>query len=130
SPDPRPRRRRSRAAGPLTWQGLRAPPLSHAKEAPRMNGSPLSRFGTGWLLVLPFLALVVALFLGPIVNILWLSVTDPAPGLGNYAALFISDNLAGILWTTVRICVITTAFSVVFGYSIAYAMVHVAQRRR
>ncbi|MCT8328206.1 ABC transporter permease [Albidovulum sediminis] len=95
-----------------------------------MNGSPLTRFGTGWLLVLPFLALVVALFLGPIANILWLSVTDPEPGLGNYAALVTSDNLAGILWTTIRICVITTAFSVVLGYSIAYAMVHVAQGSR
>ncbi|MDI3335588.1 ABC transporter permease [Defluviimonas aestuarii] len=95
-----------------------------------MNGSPLRRIGTGWLLVLPFLALVVALFLGPIVNILWLSVTDPEPGLGNYAALVTSDNLVGILWTTIRICVITTAFSVIFGYSIAYAMVHVAQGSR
>ncbi|MGB3316031.1 MAG: ABC transporter permease [Albidovulum sp.] len=95
-----------------------------------MNGSPLSRIGTGWLLVLPFLALVVTLFLGPIINILWLSVTDPEPGLGNYAALVTSESLAGILWTTIRICVITTAFSVIFGYSIAYAMVHVAKGSR
>ncbi len=95
-----------------------------------MNGSPITRIGTGWLLVLPFLALVVTLFLGPIVNILWLSVTDPEPGLGNYAALVTSDNLAGILWTTIRICVITTVFSVILGYSIAYAMVHVAQGSR
>ncbi len=95
-----------------------------------MNGSPITRIGTGWLLVLPFLALVVTLFLGPIVNILWLSVTDPEPGLGNYAALVTSDNLTGILWTTIRICVITTVFSVIFGYSIAYAMIHVAQGNR
>ncbi len=95
-----------------------------------MDGSPFRRIGTGWLLVLPFLALVVVLFLGPIVNILWLSVTVPEPGLGNYAALVVSDTLAGILWTTVRICVITTVFSVVLGYSIAYAMVHVAQSSR
>lgn len=95
-----------------------------------MNGFPLRRIGAGWLLVLPFLALVVTLFLGPIVNILWLSVTDPEPGLGNYAALVTSDNLAGILWTTIRICVITTVFSVILGYSIAYAMVHVAQGSR
>lgn len=95
-----------------------------------MNRPAFRRIGTGWLLVLPFLALVVALFLGPIVNILWLSVTDPEPGLGNYQALFTSDNLAGILWTTIRICIITTVFSVVLGYSIAYAMVHAAKGSR
>lgn len=95
-----------------------------------MNNSPISRIGIGWLLVLPFLALVVVLFTGPIVNILWLSVTNPKPGLGNYAMLATSDSLAGILWTTVRICVITTIFSVIFGFSIAYAMVHVAQGSR
>lgn len=95
-----------------------------------MNGSPIARIGTGWLLVLPFLALVVALFIGPIFNILWLSFTDPEPGFGNYAALATSDSLARILWTTIRICVITTAFSVMFGYSIAYAMTHAAQGSR
>ncbi|HRV61979.1 ABC transporter permease [Albidovulum sp.] len=95
-----------------------------------MNGSTLRHFGTGWLLVLPLAALVLTLFIGPIVNILWLSVTDPEPGLGNYAALVTSESLAGILWTTIRICVITTAFSVILGYSIAYAMVHVAQGSR
>ena len=95
-----------------------------------MNGSTLRHFGTGWLLVLPLAALVLTLFIGPIVNILWLSVTDPEPGLANYAALVTSESLAGILWTTIRICVITTAFSVILGYSIAYAMVHVAQGSR
>ena len=35
-----------------------------------MNGSTLRHFGTGWLLVLPLAALVLTLFIGPIVNIL------------------------------------------------------------
>ena len=81
---------------------------------------------SGWLMVLPFLLLVGGLFLGPILNILWLSVTDPMPGLGNYAQLATSDTLGRILWTTLRVCVICTLFSVLFGYSIAYAMVHAA----
>lgn len=85
---------------------------------------------TGWILVLPLLALVAVLFLGPIIHILWLSVTNPAPGLGNYAGLFTSDSLGGILWTTLRVCMITTILSVVLGYSIAYAMVHVAESHR
>jgi putative spermidine/putrescine transport system permease protein len=95
-----------------------------------MSALPRHALNTGWILVLPFLVLVGALFLGPIVNILWLSVSEPAPGLGNYAELFTSDSLGRIIWTTVRICVICTAISVALGYSIAYAMVHAADASR
>ncbi|MGB7262396.1 MAG: ABC transporter permease [Albidovulum sp.] len=91
-----------------------------------MSSPAIRRISTGWLLVTPFLILVLALFLGPLLNILWLSVSEPKPGLGNYQALFTSDSLPRILWTTIRICVITTVFSVALGYSIAYAMIHVA----
>ena len=35
-----------------------------------------------------------------------------------------------IVWTTVRICIVTTLFSVGLGYSIAYAMVHCDQRQK
>ncbi|MGB5836278.1 MAG: ABC transporter permease [Albidovulum sp.] len=91
-----------------------------------MSRTAIRRISTGWLLVTPCLILVLALFLGPLLNILWLSVSDPKPGFGNYQALFTSDSLPRILWTTIRICVITTAFSVALGYSIAYAMIHVA----
>ncbi|MGI9371553.1 MAG: ABC transporter permease [Hyphomicrobiales bacterium] len=87
-------------------------------------------FHPGWLLVLPFLAVLVVLYLGPIVNILWLSVTDPEPGLGNYQKLIESQSLGRILWTTFRICVVTTFFSVLLGYWVAYAMVHVEERQR
>lgn len=84
----------------------------------------------GWLLVAPFLVVVLALYLGPLANILWLSLTDPEPGLGNYEALFTKDTLARIMWTTFRICLITTVFSVVLGYAVAYAMVHAHQKQQ
>ena len=84
----------------------------------------------GWVLVVPFLLLVLGLYLGPILNILWLSLTDPVPGLGNYRELYENGALGRIIWTTVRICVITTVFSVIFGYVIAYAMIHCLQRQR
>lgn len=80
------------------------------------------------MLVAPFLALVVFFYLGPILNIMWLSVTDPAPGVGNYAKLLESDTLGRIIWTTLRICLITTVLSVMLGYSIAYAMVQAQQK--
>ena len=84
----------------------------------------------GWLIIAPLLAMVALLYLGPILNILWLSITDPTPGLGNYAKLGESDALVRILWTTLRICLITTVFSVVMGYSIAYAMIHCHERQK
>lgn len=95
-----------------------------------MRATPRYVLNPGWILVLPFLVLVGALFLGPIINILWLSFSDPEPGIGNYAALFTSDSLARILWTTLRVCVICTVISVILGYSIAYAMVHAAATTR
>ena len=84
----------------------------------------------GWLLVAPLMVLVLGLFLGPLTNIMVISVTDPKPGLGNYAALFQSDALGGILWTTLRVCVLTTAISVTLGYCIAHAMIHALARER
>lgn len=84
----------------------------------------------GWLLVAPFLLVVLALYLGPLLNILWLSLSDPEPGLGNYRRLFESDTLARIIWTTFRICVITTVLSVLLGYAVAYAMVQAHQKQQ
>lgn len=84
----------------------------------------------GWLLVAPFFLVVVAFYLGPLANILWLSVTDPEPGLGNYEELVTSDAMARILWTTFRTCAITTLFSVGIGYCLAYAMVHAHQKNQ
>jgi putative spermidine/putrescine transport system permease protein len=70
------------------------------------------------------------MFAGPLANILWLSFTDPEPGLTNYAALIEKDSLRRLVWTTVRICLITTTLSVILGYSIAYAMANVAEAAR
>ena len=83
-----------------------------------------------WVLVLPFMAAVVVLYLGPIANILWLSVTDPQPGLGNYGKLFASDSLIRIIWTTLRICIVTTLFSVALGYLVAYVVIHTLARQQ
>jgi putative spermidine/putrescine transport system permease protein len=84
----------------------------------------------GWWLVAPFFLMVACLYLGPLLNILWLSLSDPEPGLQNYSKLVESDTLARIMWTTIRICVITTGFAVILGYSIAYAMVHAYRREQ
>lgn len=83
-----------------------------------------------WLLVAPLLVLVIAFYAWPVLGILWLSLTDPEPGLGNYARLFEGGSLARILWTTFRICLITTLISVAVGYVVAYSMTHLGRRER
>jgi len=83
-----------------------------------------------WLLVAPLLGLVIALYVWPVLDILRLSVTDPVPGLQNYAQIVTKPALVKILWTTFRICLITTVLSVAIGYLIAYAMVHLGSRER
>jgi putative spermidine/putrescine transport system permease protein len=82
------------------------------------------------LMAAPLVLLVAALYSWPLLKILWLSVTDPEPGLGNYAQLLESEGLARLIWTTVRICAITTVASVLAGYLLAYVMVHSRARQR
>ncbi|WP_373506260.1 ABC transporter permease [Aestuariivirga sp.] len=89
-----------------------------ARPALLRNASPY------WLLVAPFLVALTLLYAAPILNILWLSFTDPKPGLGNYQRIIESETVARLIWTTIRICLITTVFSVFLGYIVAYAMLH------
>jgi len=81
-----------------------------------------------WLLVLPLLLTVVGLYLYPIGQVLWISVTDPSFGLQNYERLFTSAATQRILWTTLEIACITTAFALLAGYLVAYVMAHVGGR--
>ncbi len=96
--------------------------MSLAISKPRLN--------PGWYLVLPFIAVIAVMFAGPLANILWLSFSDPQLGLQNYAALVQKESILRLLWTTLRVCATTTIVSVVLGYSIAYAMVHVGPASR
>jgi putative spermidine/putrescine transport system permease protein len=83
-----------------------------------------------WLLILPALATMVIFFAYPLSRVLWVSVTEPAPGLANYGLLFTSQAVQRIIATTLRICTITSALTLVLGYLVAYAMVHVSETHR
>ncbi|MCY3830981.1 MAG: ABC transporter permease [Rhodospirillaceae bacterium] len=78
-----------------------------------------------WLLIAPAFALMLFFYLLPLVQLLWISVTEPAPGLGNYKSVIASAPIRRIVWTTLRVCIETTGPTVILGYLIAYAMVHV-----
>ncbi len=75
-----------------------------------------------WLLIMPAVLVLLVLYVAPIINVLILSVTDPRPGFGNYAKIVESDTVARLIWTTIRLCLITTFFAVLLGYVVAYAM--------
>ncbi len=81
------------------------------------------------LLVLPCLFLGL-FYVVPVINVLVMSVTVPRLGLSNYADLVANPAVRRVLWTTVRIGVLTTAITLLLGYIVAYALVHTSARRR
>ena len=81
-----------------------------------------------WLLVLGPLAALALLYLYPLATVLWLSVTVPSPGVGNFAALASSAAVQRIVLTTLRVCLTTTVLALAIGYLIAYAALHVRPR--
>ena len=90
----------------------------------------MRRQGGAWLLAAPALLLLAIFYLTPLSQVLWISVTEPRPGLGNYALLIDNAGVKRVLWTTFRIGVITTLISVALAYMVAYAMLHATPRQR
>lgn len=84
--------------------------------------------GIYWMLVMPALLMLVGFYLYPLVRVLWISVMEPTPGLGNYALLFTSASIQRVLMTTLRICVMTTAITLVLGYVVSYVMAQASER--
>lgn len=83
-----------------------------------------------WLLIAPALGAMLIFYVWPLVQVLWLSVTEPYPGLQNYENLFESRVIARIWWTTLEVCVLTTVITVALGYIVAYAMTIVGEGQR
>ena len=83
-----------------------------------------------WLLIAPALLLVTVFYFLPLVRVLLISFIEPKPGLGNYAMLFTSASVQKVLMTTTRICVVTTAITLVLGYLVAYVLTHASEAAR
>ncbi len=75
-----------------------------------------------WMLAVPALALMAIFYIWPVLNIFGISVTEPEPGLGNYIKMFDSNAVRVSFLLTFRIAAITTAFCLVLGYIVAYAI--------
>jgi putative spermidine/putrescine transport system permease protein len=85
-------------------------------------GFALPRDAGWWVLLLPAFLLMTVLYLAPILQVLAISVTKPAPGLDNYERLFTSIGVQRVIGTTLRICVITTLVALVLGYALSYVI--------
>ena len=85
---------------------------------------------TYWLMMLVPLVLLLVFYIYPILQVLWISFTEPEPGLGNYAILVDNEGVQRMLWRTTRICVVTTVLTMLIGYLIAYTMVHANRRHQ
>ncbi len=90
----------------------------------------MRRQTVAWLLIAPALLLLAVFYLAPLSQVLWISVAEPKPGLGNYALLIDNAGVKRVLWTTFRIGLVTTVISVVLAYIVAYAILHAAPRQR
>ena len=81
-----------------------------------------------WLLLAAPLALLTLFYLYPLSKVLWLSVTVPTFGFENFAKLYTIDAIRHIIGTTARLSAITTVISLLLGYVLSYAMLHVRSR--
>jgi putative spermidine/putrescine transport system permease protein len=96
-----------------------------------MTGDPHGEDRTAriyWFLLAGPLVLLALFYLYPLSRVLWLSVTVPAPGFANFEKLYTSEAIQRIIGTTARICTVTTVVSLVLGYLVAYAVLHVRSK--
>jgi putative spermidine/putrescine transport system permease protein len=90
----------------------------------------------GWLLIAPALALVVVFFLLPYANLLLMSFFVPAKAhpyepqltLGNYAVALGDSFQWQVLGRTLKLGILTAAFTLVLGYPLAWNLARAGSR--
>ncbi len=90
------------------------------------------RFGPLWL-ALPGLAFLVVFFLVPVARLMGLSFEDADTGamtLTHYTRIFDTGVYFRVLLITFRIAALTTLFSLLFGYPVAYWLSRLPERKR
>lgn len=71
---------------------------------------------------LPALLLVGLFFIVPVVALLLRSVTDPEPGIQNYAALFGSDTYVRVFLNTFLVASVVTAVTILVAFPVAWML--------
>lgn len=75
-----------------------------------------------WLLLTPAAVFLTAFFVVPLLQVLWLSVSDPAFGLQNYAHFFADTFYLRVLGVTFVTALVVTLLTLALGYPLAYAV--------
>ncbi len=81
-----------------------------------------------WLMLLPLLAFLAAFFLAPLGQVLLMSVTDPEPGLGHFAAIATDGFFLRVLADTFLTALLVAACCLLLGFPLAQAMAEAGPR--
>lgn len=79
-------------------------------------------------LMAPAAIFLAVFFLVPLAYVGWMSVSQPTPGLQNFARLLHSGLFASVLYQTFRTAFLVTALALAFAYPLAYAAANGSKR--
>lgn len=81
-----------------------------------------------YMLLAPLLVFLAAFFFMPLAQVLWLSLTDPHPGIANYAHFFGDPFYLQVLGMTLVTSLLVTVCCLVLGYPLAYCLTRATAR--
>ena len=81
-----------------------------------------TRRGSGLALAMPAILLLLAFFVIPVAALLLRSVTEPQPGLHNYATLLGSTTYARIFFNTFFVAGVVTLVTTLIAFPVAWAL--------
>jgi putative spermidine/putrescine transport system permease protein len=87
-----------------------------------LHRQPILRRPDGSGGALPALTLVALFFVVPVVALLLRSVTEPVPGLHNYATLFGDGTYARVFFNTFLVATVVTAVTVIVAFPVAWML--------
>ncbi|TIR28768.1 MAG: ABC transporter permease [Mesorhizobium sp.] len=87
-----------------------------------LHRQPILRRPDGVGGALPALTLIALFFVVPVVALLLRSVTEPVPGLQNYAILFGDGTYARVFFNTFLVATVVTAVTVIVAFPVAWML--------
>lgn len=94
-------------------------------DKPALRGKPRHRSNRALLsgmLLFPALLLMSVFLFYPVSQLVYISFFDPEPTLKNYTIIFQSSVYFRIILTTLQVSLLTTVFTLLLGYPVAFVM--------
>lgn len=82
-----------------------------------------------WLLLTPLTIYLALFFVVPLIDVMIMSVTEPAPGLGNYVKVLTGSLYIKVFINTFATAALVTVCCLGVGYPLAFLMVHTTPNR-